>query len=278
MIETLALLLAISHTLFLFPVALPIGHKVLIYLAIKKKPKWIAAHPEFKFHILLDKVMDYFCYILALGCASGIIYYSLIVPSPDKYLLVALMPFQVGAVGFLIFITLLHFRVAKKIPAPEVVSATLEDRRLSQYIPIWTLVPGYAALVAMIMYYVYAYFNGMIEADHTIRRLSELVVVSAILSGLLLYFLKRKYSEFEVIFGEGARKYEIWMGVGLLYYVVLFRFDRFSYDFLGDMLFRDAIVLPIICVILQLSLIYYMLQPKVKEILKNYGALLRGAT
>ena len=208
------------------------------------------------------KMVSIICWLsLSLG---AVVKYVVLTPSPEYYLTIVIIPLQISAMALLIFALLLHFAVVKKIPAPEVVKASLSNRRLSTFIPMWIVYIGVGAMLAVAGYYGWALFEGMINTDQAIKRILRTLSGLIIWCLMMLYVLKRKYSETGEVFGENGRKYEIWMGVGILYLLVLITFNRFFFDFLGGMLFRDTVMLLVLGFVVQGFVLHYVLQPKTK--------------
>ena len=274
MIDSLPIILALINIGFTFPYGFLKASRVLIYLALKKNPKWVMDHPEFKTHKILDQVLTYTLYALSAGNLAALIYFGLIEPRPDLYFAVAIVPMEIAGTVFIAFLLILHFGIARKIPAPETVKASLSDRSLDMYINPLVFVPGIIGFVALGFYYVYAFMIGDIAQDIFAVRIAEIIAGPALMYAILQYFLKRKYSECEEIFGLGSRKYEVWMLVFIFYFSLLIRFDRFSYDFLGGMLIKDAVAIPIICFIAVSFTCHYVRQPRVKKLLEEYRDLL----
>ena len=274
MTDILLIILAVSQVFILYIFGMPIACQVLTHLGLKKNPQWIKDHPKFVNYKIMDILTRGFSYILAAGAVLAIVKYVIITPTPEYYMDLATVPLVISGVAFILYLILLQVSIINKIPAPEMTTASLSDRRLSSYVPMWVVYFGFACIAVIVGTYGWGFASGIIEMELTSRRMIGLGGGMMLWFGLTLYMLRRKYSEFDVIFGPDGRKYEIWGTVGMLYMFVLIGVWRISGDFFGINLFSDNAFFIITGFAFQIFILIYSFHPRVREILRDYKRIL----
>lgn len=271
MIDEFYLALAISQVIVLFVIAGPKPLQILIYLGLKKNPKWIAEHPEFTRHRLLDKISKIFFYLLAIGSSLAIVLFTIINNSPELYFKLMFYPLNIGGCFIMLSLAFLHYGVLRGIPVPEVVRASLEDRRLSAYVPLWTVYLAFTLIAFIYAAYGWGFMNDLIEMADFKRRMAGLTFSVIFFYGALQYFLRRKYSEMATMYPENGRKIEIWMGVGLMYFIVFIGLMNISIDFFNVQFFSRMMIISMVFISVQLFIYWVVKHPKSKEILRDYN-------
>ena len=239
MTETLLITLAVSQVIVLFFICMPYYGKVMIELGLRKNSGWITEHPEFTRHKLLEKFHSYFHYVLGVVTSVMIINYVWISPGTVHFLWLLLVPLGVSLSAFLLFTAALQRLVIKTIPAPDRIKASLDDRRLSSLVPMWVVYLGVACLFILFGIYSGAIVTEVINIEIATERLIGLSGFIVLWVGILIYTVKRKHSEMELIFKENGRKYELWQIVVTLYLGVFVGIWRILGDFYGINLFSD---------------------------------------
>jgi hypothetical protein len=274
MIETLLIIMAITQIISLQIIGLPVSCQIMTNLGLRKNPEWIDTHPEFKSAQLLNNIIKWFMYLVAAASAAAIVYFVVLVPSPEYYLQLSMIPIVISSVGLIVFVGLLQQFVINKIPAPDKVSASLSDRRLSAFVPMWIVYAGSVILGFFLCVYGYSYVMEIIDPEIAMRRVLGLGGLIILLVGIFIYTLKRKHSEMEVIMGPIGRKMEVWGNVVVLYLGVFVGIWRIFDDFYGINLISDATFFLVVGFSIQAVTLVYSFHPKVKLLLKDQKEIL----
>jgi len=273
MIGTIYLILAITQ-LFIFFVLVPQGIRLGVYMTVKKNPKWVADHPEFTVHRTLERLTTGFSCLLGAVSAAAIVYYTLLVPTPEYYLLLMLRPVQALALGTIVIAALHYIWLERRIPVPEVSKASLSERRISSYIPMWVywLANISCGIVAVI--FGYAYFTDNInQGDASV--IFQIFFVAPILVNLVNNLsIRRKHSESDYMFGKKGRRFEVGMMVGLLYLIALLGFNKIYVDFFDGTPFNGDVLLIGLFVFFNLIALFAAVHPKTKALLAEYSDML----
>lgn len=97
----------------------------------------------------------------------------------------------------------------------------MNNRQLSNYVPIWLIYLAYAALALIITTYMWAFLNHTIPTELALRRLSGFGIFVIMISFIIYKSLKNKASEYEFIFRTNGRKIEAIINCSCLYLGVL---------------------------------------------------------
>ena len=239
MTEFLTILLAFTQIPILLVFGARRGLTGMFYHSLNKNPEWIDAHPDFRNHNRINSAALYFFYFLAAASLLATIKYSLITPSPDYYVRLLVTPQLIWGLGLSVYVAAFDYGVMKKIPAPAIRKASLIDRRLSAFVPLWTVQLCYGSLALEICIYAWALMNNSLDHGLAIRRILGVSGVVIIGTGVLLCFLRRKHSELEDILGlPSGRRVEVIFGLSALYLGVAVGAWRILGDFFGILLFR----------------------------------------
>lgn len=269
MIETLLIIMAITQIISLLMIGLPVSCKIITNLGLRKNPEWFKEHSDFPPLRTVLKLNRGFISMLVAGSAVAVFYFVILVPSPYLYLYLTLVPLLIASVWFMVFIGVLQHFVIHKIPAPDRVSASLYDRRLSSFVPLWLIYLPCAALIGFLWLYGYSYVTVLIDPAIALPRVMGLAGFMVILIGMFMYTLKRKYSEMEVVMGPGGRKVEIWGHVVILYMGVFVGIWRMLGDFYGINILSDEIFFLCTGFAIQGLMLVYSFHPKVKAAIQN---------
>ncbi|MBL1422474.1 MAG: hypothetical protein COC24_018360 [Alphaproteobacteria bacterium] len=221
MIDFLIILLALTQIPIIFIYATQSLSHSLTQKPINTNPLWLEQNAEFNNHILLTKTFKYFSSWLAIFSLVAFIYFSFTAPNTHTLVALLLAPNFIWICGFGIYIISFQFLVVKRIPRSEIRSASMNNRQLRSYIPLWVIYAAYTALALIITIYIWAYFNQTIPRELAMRRLTGMGVFIIIISFMIYKSLKNKVSELEFIFGPNGRKIEIMINCGCLYIGVL---------------------------------------------------------
>jgi hypothetical protein len=269
MIDQVYLILAITQ-LFIFFVFGPEGMRLGVYMMVKKNPNWVMGHPEFTLHKTLEKLTNWFHYIVGGTSAAAIIYYALIEPTPEYNLMLMYRPLQVLAFGFLVIVTAQYFWLARNIPAPEISKATLTDRRLSNYIPMWTFWVANFSCAIVAVVYGYAFSADIIDMGKALIAFRVFFIVPIGANLAILFYIRRKHSESDYLFGENGRRFEVGVIVSMIYLIALIGFNWIYVDFFDGTPFNHDVVLIGTVVFLQAIALFATVHPKTREMLKEY--------
>ncbi len=265
--ETIYLIVAIVQV-FALIIAMPKAFRVTIYMMLRKNPEWIKAHPEFTVHKTIDRISTGFHVGLGIIGAAAIFLYAIIIPSPDYYWeLMAYPLFSMFAV-FTFVMSAQYFWLARSIPKPEAVKASLTSRRLSDFVPMWTYYLGNALGAVIIALHVNAIFKGFEGAYF--GALGAILFLYTWVNGWLYYYLRWKYSENEEVFGSATRKIEAIGGVALLYLVAILCANILWKVYFGAYFFAPLTMNMMIIASVYIGVIYYSLHPKTNKTLAKY--------
>ncbi len=245
------------------------GIRLASYYCLKRNPDWVAKHPEFKVYTLINSVALGFSYLVAAVSVFAILKYVFITPTPGYYVLLLVAPLTIWTLGYLVYFVAFYMAVTREIPAPALRKASLTDRRLSTFVPMWTVYLCYGFLALIVIIYSWALMSETLGGQLATARIVGLGGVIILGTGVLLVTLRRKYSEMEGIIGPSGRKVEVIGSLAVLYLGVLAGVHRILGDFFNISLFSDASFFVAISLIIQAYFLAYCLHPKVRLLLRN---------
>lgn len=247
------------------------GLRLASYYCLKRNPDWVTTHPEFKVHTLINSVALGFSYLVAAVSVFAVLKYVFITPTPGYYVLLLVAPLTIWTLGYLVYFVSFYMAVTRKIPAPAIRTASLTDRRLATFVPMWAVYLCYGFLVLIMMIYSWALMSETLVDELAIARIVGFGVVIVLGTGVLLVTLRRKYSEMQDIIGPSGRKVEVIGSIAVLYLGVLVGIYRILGDFYNISLFSDASFFVAISLAIQAYFLAYCLHPKVKSLLQEYS-------
>ncbi len=271
MTSYLVIFLATTQIPVLFIYAASLTCKLMSYNYLRENPEWVTSHPEFRTHKRYNGVFLGFSYILSAATLIAIINNVLINPSSVSHLHLLVFPTVIMAFGFLLYYGFFHFAMKKKLPVPKVRTASLVDRRLSSYVPMWTVYLVYGLLAAVFATYAWALINETIVSELAIRRLTGLSVVIVLASHILRRTLRRKHVDSELFYGSKGRKREVIVNIVGLYFGVFVGVYRILGDFFGIFLFSDASFFIVFSFLIQTYYIANAFNPKLKAKLQEHS-------
>lgn len=264
--DFLVILLALTQIPIIFIyTAQNLGH-FLTQKTVTINPAWLEQHAEFNNHILLTKIFKYYSLWLAAFSLTALIYFGFAAPSSRTFTALLLAPNFIWICGFGIYIISFQFLVIKKIPTPEIRSASMNNRQLHSYIPLWVIYAAYAALALIITTYIWAYFNQTISTELAMRRLTGMGAFITILSFMIYKSLKNKASELEFIFGPNGRKIEVIINCGCLYIGVLLGSVLILNDIFNIVIFTPLGFILTANLCIQIYFLGYLFYTKAKNI------------
>lgn len=273
MTQEVYLILAIVNMILLFFMWGPNAMRLSIFMALKKNPEWIATHPEFKIHKTFELIAVWFHYLLGIGSALAIIYFTLVVPTPDYYIKLLIIPLQLLAHGFLIIMGGQYFWLARSIPTPKITQASLTERKLSRFIPIWVYVAVNVFLAITTILYGYIYFAELREASFALTQFISFCFGFIFLNLAILFSVRRKHSESDFMFGKFGRKTDIWIMIAMMLFLAVVGVIGVIRDFFGGWAISEMMFLVGIILFAQIMALYFQLHPKNKSMLKEYKNL-----
>ncbi len=220
-------------------------------LALSRNVEWVTGHPEFTRHLSYSKIMRLFAYIVAALSAASIGYYVFQCPDPDNIVPILFLPQLAWLVGIALYTVALHFKVTRAIPLPDRRRTKLEDQSLAAYMPHWIAALSYVGLLFAASVYLWALLSGTLPSALAIARLSGLSGIIIIGTGVLVFALRRKHSELELIFGENGRKIEVRGAVTALYFGVFVGLMRILGDFFDIHLLNTGIFFIVVSIAAQ---------------------------
>ncbi len=269
MTDLLLVALACTQILIIFIFTSHTGLRLANYYCQKRNPDWVAAHPEFNRHSIINTTARGVAWLIAAVSAAGIVKYALITPTPSYYALLLVTPLTIWISGYLVYITIFYLTVTRKIPAPKRRQAVLADRRLSSFVPLWTVYLCYAMLALILMSYAWALLSEAHGTALAVRRLLAFTAAITLGSGVLIVSLQRKNSEMEHVLGAGGRRLEVIASIVVLYLIVLVGGYFILHDFFNTSYFSDASLLVGISLLIQVYFLTYCLHPRVRTSLRN---------
>jgi hypothetical protein len=271
MTQYLVILLALTQIPIVFIFTTRLICQLTNYQAFKKNSEWIQASPEFKPHTWFNTSITVLAYLLAAASFLSIVKFVFISPEPKYYIALLMMPNIVWTVGIFVYAVLFQLLVVKKIPAQAVRTASLENRRLSAYVPMWIVYLSGVLLTLIFMTYGWAFFYSIIEPELALRRLIGLS--GSLIIGIFVLFimLRRKQSELEIVMGSNGRKVEVRMCIALFYFTVFVGVYRIYDDFFNVSLFADALFFVVISFVIQVGFLIFGLNRNVKSLCEQYS-------
>ncbi len=271
MTSFLIVFLALTQIPILFIYAAGLTCKLTSYNYLRKNPEWVTSHPDFKTHKIYNRIFLGFSYVLSTATLVAIIYYGFINPAPRLHLQLLAFPVVVSVIGILLYQGVFHLAMKKKLPVPKVRKASLIDRRLSSYIPMWTVYLVYGLLAAVFAIYAWALLSETIVSELAIRRLTGLSGIVILGGFVLLQALRRKHVDSELFFGSIGRNIEVIATIVLLYFSVFLGVALILADFFSIFLFADASFFIVMSLVIQGFYIITALNPRIKAKLQEYS-------
>ncbi len=179
-------------------------------------------------------------------------------------------------VGYLVYIAIFYLAVTRTIPAPGTRQASLADRRLSSFMPLWSVYLCYTLLALVLMIYLGALLSEALVTEVAAIRLLAFSGVITLGTGVLIVTLRRKNSEMEHVLGAGGRRIEVIASITVLYLAVLAGVYLILHDFFGVTYFSDASLLVAVSMLVQLYFLAYCLHPRVRASLRNSFKTIRS--
>ena len=273
MIEFLIKLLIFTQIPVFFIFASRFFLEQITYVAFKKNPEWVVAHPEFKPHLLYTNVWLGFSYVLAALTFIAAVKFTLITPILEPMTLVDWLlrgPIFLWGMSLMLYSGVFYLRIVKRIPAPVRRKASLADRQLSAYVPLWVVFLGYGLLSLVVTVYLWGWMSGAIDSNIAIKNLFRFSLVLVTMPFSLLVVLRSKHTAGEQIFGGNGRRGEIMLGIGVLYLVSIVGIHRILIDFFSISLFPPAGLAVALMSSLQILAVVAMLNPKVRSLHRDY--------
>jgi hypothetical protein len=230
----------------------------------------MAAHPQFKTHETYSRIMLGFSYALAGATLAAIINFAWITPTPKYYVGLLVIPQFIWIAMSVSYMVAIYKGVMKKIPPLTTRKASLTPRRLSSYMPMWTVYVGYGLLLSSMAIYAWALMVGAIESETAIRRLFGIGVGGVVITAIILVTLYSKNSNAELIFGPSGRKVEVRFNVGMLYIMPLVGVFGILEDFFGISLLSTISFFVVTSIMIQTTFIVYSFHPKVRTLHREY--------
>ena len=266
MTDFLVILLALTQIPIIFIYSTKNLNHFLGQKTININSIWLKQHAEFTNHIALAKIFKYFSSSLAIASLIAIIYYGFNMSDSDRLLALLLAPNFIWIGGFGIYMMLFQFLVTKRIPTPEIRSASMNNRQLRNYLPMWLIYLAYGLLALIFTIYIWAYFSQTITAELLTRRLTGLGIFIITMSLITYKSFKNKVSEFTFIFGQNGRKIEAIINCGLLYTSSLLGIVLILSDIFGIVIFTPLSFVLVAHLCVQIYLITLFFHAKGKNI------------
>jgi len=270
MIDNLFLVLAILQIFVIFLYAGPIMAKQMLYISLKKNPEWASKKENENSYKYADFTYTWCSRILAIVSSVFIINYTILNPSPEYYFELAMIPAFLSIIGFFILMAYVYGYLIKIMPKPEVVKAALSSRKFSDYMNPWVLYLGYGIMALASINYIYQFLNGLIEIDTLNQGLLYIAFLAILTFSILLLTLRRKHSEFDIMFGEKGRKYEVLVNVVGIYLLALVGMFKMGFDIYQIEVITPEIIVLFLGFLVNMFFLWMASHPKSKEITKDY--------
>ncbi len=269
MTDLLLVVLACTQIPIIFIFTSHTGLRMANYYCHRRNPDWVATHAEFNRHIMINAAARGVAWLIAAVSAIAIVKYVFITPTPAYYALLLVAPLTFWVSAYLVYIAIFYLAVTRKIPAPARRQASLADRRLSSFAPLWTVYLCYALLLLILMIYFWALRSEALATALVARRLLAFCSVIILGSGVLMVTLRRKNSEMEHMLGASGRKIEVIASITLLYLIVLVGAVVILQDVFNIELFSLVSLLEAISLLIQVYFLAYCLHPRIRASLRN---------
>ena len=269
MTDLLLVALACTQIPIIFIFTSHTGLRLAHYYCQKRNPDWVAAHPEFKRHSIINTTARGMAWLIAAVSVVAIIKYVFIMPTSTYYALLLIAPLTIWVSCYLVYISIFYLTVTRKIPAPKRRQASLADRRLSAFVPLWIVYLCYAMLALILASNAWALLSEAHDTVLSVKRLLAFTVAIILGSGVLIVSLQRKNSEMEHVLGAGGRRLEVIASIVVLYLIVLVGGYFLLHDFFNISYFSDASLLVVISLLIQAYFLAYCLHPRVRTSLRN---------
>lgn len=270
MSDTLFLVLAILQIFAIFLYAGPIMARHLLYISLKKNPNWASQKENQNSYKFADIIYTWWSRLIATVSGASLIYFVILNPEPKYYNELAMIPIFVWSLSLIALMAYVYGYLLRVMPKPEVVKATLSSRRLSDYFPLWIFYIAYGIFALICIYYAYQYGEGVIEVETLYECLRYTLFISIITFGTLLFTLKRKHSEFDLMFEAKGRRYEVIVNIVGIYILVMVSINKMLIDIYQLEILSQNMVSLILGFSVNLFFLWVVSHPKSKEITKDY--------
>lgn len=270
MTDTLFIVLATLQIYAIFLYAGPIMARQLLYISLKKNPEWASQKENKNSYKIVDIVFTWWSRIIATASAIMTIEIAILNPKPEYYHELAMIPIVVWSLSLFILMAYVYGYLLRIIPKPEVVKATLSSRRISDYTAPWVFYLAYGIMGIISVNYLYQFLIGMIDAEILINAVSYIGFIAILTLTILIYTIKRKHSEFDIMFGEKGRKYEVIVNAIGLYLLTIVIINNMISDLYSVELFTQNMVSLFFGYSVNLFFLWMVSHPKSKEITKDY--------
>ncbi|WP_262693695.1 hypothetical protein [Kordiimonas aquimaris] len=271
MTDTILLVLTFTQIPVLFVIAARIAVAVNRHLAFKRNPVWVSENPSFRSHLFFERTAVSLSYMSAIVLFVTYVHLTIVASQSSLLLMMFIGPIVYWSVSCVLYLVLFHFFVTRNIPLPKKRSASTEDRRLSAYVPVWSVYVSYICLLSIMAVYAFALSAGSLIVGLAIARLSGLAVVLIIGTVMLLVVLRRKHSEMELIIGSNGRKFEVIGCILVLYLGVFTGIFRILGDFYEVSLFSDTSFFIVMSILIQGWFIGMSMHAKIKDIMRGFS-------
>lgn len=241
--------------------------------SFRKNPDWLLANSGADRHRMYTRLWYGFCYLLAASTLFAAVNFTLISPVTDpgfivEYLLA--LPMMVWWFGFMAYWGFLYFGIARKIPAPAKRAASLENRQLSTFVPLWIVYLGYALVTLAIVIYGWAWISDAVESGKAMRVVLSFSFTLLVITFSLLITVRRKHTEVELLEGNVGRGAEVMVAVGALYFCSFAGVYRILADFFDITLVSSTGLSMTVFAVVQLACLATLLHPKVRSLHREY--------
>jgi hypothetical protein len=268
--QHLLLILAFTQIPIVFVLATRTYCGLICYRLVQKNRQWIREHLEFTGYKTFTRTITYISYLIALLSLLATIELALNGGSPIEYINVLVIPLVLWTIAGVFYQLVFQYRILPLIPPPNVRKASMIDRKLSAYVPLWIVYLGFALIFSIVVIYSFSLLGIAISAETAVRRIFGLSVGVIITFFVLRDRLRRKDSEMEEIVGSHGRRLEIIGAVAILYGFVFVGVFRVFGDFFKIYLFSDARFFIVIVFSIQVWFVVMRIHPKVKKMLRDY--------
>ena len=243
------------------------------YVAFKKNPEWVIAHPEFNRHLLYTRALLGFSYILAALTFIAAVKFTFITPILERNELISFLlvvPMMTWFLGTTVYSIFFYSGIVKHIPASATRKASLADRQLSAYVPLWVVYLGYGLLSLVVAVYLWGWMGSVIDSKIAIKKLIGFGFTFLVLTISIFGTLRSKHTAGEQIFGGNGRRGEIMLCIGVLYLGGFAGIYRILIDFFSISLFPPAGLAVAVLSFFQILAIVAMLHPRVRSLHQDY--------
>lgn len=200
--------LAVSQIVVLFWLSSRKCFAVINKIYLDKNVTWIRDNPAFFARFSQAKYTVFFMYVIGAFWLFGL-GATFDNKTDETLFFYTIMPNFVWQLVLAVYVVVMYFRIAKKIPLAAKRSASLARRTLGDYVhPLWTVL-WVACYLFVFGAYVVALSNQQIDMNTFLYRVIYVCFVLLLTSAFVRYSVRRKKNFLDDVFDSSFRRWEV---------------------------------------------------------------------